>query len=893
MREWIARIIDWFRRSRLDGELKEELRFHRTQLEREAWERGDADPRAAASRRLGSEAAAREAAWERASIPWLDRLQQDVRHAVRGLRRAPGFMVAVILTLGLGIGANVAMFDVVDRLMFRPLEWLRDSSRVHRIYWQWKDRGSEVTAGSTYYRRYLDLAESTTSFETLAAFAELNLAIGEGEDARVRRVGVVSASYFDFFDARPVVGRFFSKDEDVTPRGADVVVLSWASWQQDFGGRDVLGELVRVGDVPATIIGVAPRGFNGVNDASPPAAWLPITTYAASTGTGDAKTYFRDYSWGWVNVLVRRAPGVSIARANADATRAFARSWQSASASEPNLVALEEASPRALVSAVRPGAGPSPGLEARTARWIAAVAAVVFLLACANVSNLVLSHALRRRTEVTIRLALGAGRRRLVAQSLTSSLVLALLGGMTALVVARLSVNAIRRLLITTDVSVNLFETGRTIGITLALSIVAGVLIGVMPAFAAGLFAPDRSLREGARGGTDTRGRLRAALLVVQGAFSVLLLVGAGLFVRSLNAVRAIPMGYDAERVLLANRVFRDATFDDSVQKALRSVLLSAAQSLPDVESAAWVSSAPFVSTSSTTLFVEGVDSVPLLGEFTFQATTPDYFRTMGTAIVRGRGLQDRDGAGAPPVAVVSESMADVLWPGRDAIGQCFRMRERTAPCMTVVGIAQDMIQGDLTGGNRYHYYVSIEQYTRTWGNGLVLRLRDDPVRASERVRAALQEAIPGASYITTRPLRDIVEREQRSWRLGASMFTAFAALAFVVSGVGLYGVIGYNVSVRLHELAIRMALGARQADIVGMVVRQSISIMVLGTSAGLLLALLSSRWIQPLLYRQSARDPVVYAVVAAALVLLALVAGAIPARRASRADPRAALRAE
>jgi hypothetical protein len=305
------------------------------------------------------------------------------------------------------------------------------------------------------------------------------------------------------------------------------------------------------------------------------------------------------------------------------------------------------------------------------------------------------------------------------------------------------------------------------------------------------------------------------------------------------------------------------------------------------------VSSAPFVNTSNTQLYVSGIDSVDRFGVFTYQATTPDYFRTMGTRILRGRPLMPEDRAGAPNAAVVSESMARVLWPGQDALGKCFRMRSDTAPCMTVVGIAEDMVQRELTEAKRYHYYVSIEQYTRTWGNGLVLRVRGSPTAKAEGIRKALQGVIPGSSYVTVQPLADIVADAQRSWRLGATMFVAFGILALVVAAVGLYGVIGYNVAQRMHELGVRIALGAQRSNVVRLVVAQSVRFALAGAALGVVAALFAARWLQPLLFRQSAADPFVYGSVSAALVVVALVASAVPALRASRADPITALRAE
>ena len=825
----------------------------------------------------------------------LENIWQDVRYAFRGLRRSPAFAATVIATLGLGIGANAAMFDVVDRLMFRPLAHLRDPGSVRRIYWQTDNRGTTRATQTTYYTRYLDLRRWTHSFSQLAAFSERDIAVGDGDSRRERRVGTVSASFFQFFDARPALGRFFTADEDVTPRGADVAVLSYALWQSEFGGRDVRGEVLRVGDIRATIIGVAPAGFDGVNDANPPVLYIPITTYAASGGNNDAKRYFTHYEWGWVNVMARIAPGISLEAAEADATQAFRRSYEAGRADDPTSPSLEAVRPRAAVSAVRPGAGPQPALEARTAFWVSIVAAIVLVIATANVANLFLARALRRRRETVVRLALGVSQARLVMQAVTESLLLSLLGAAAALAIAQWAGAAIRGLLVAPIApSASVFTDWRTLGLTIGLAVVSGILVGLVTAMSASRGDLSQTLRGGVRGGVAERAHLRAGLLITQATLSVALLIGAGLFVKSLVRVKAMRIGYDADHVLLVRRVIQGDAFNDSTQqRLLRIRLLEAAQALPDVESAAWVSSAPFVSTSSTRLYVAGIDSVDPLGTFSYQATTADYFRTMGTRILRGRPLLAEDRAGAPNVAVVSESMARTLWPGQDALGKCFRMREVTAPCMTVVGIAEDMVQRDLVETQRLHYYVSIDQYTRTWGNGLVLRVRGDPAAKAESIRKSLQRVVPGRSYVTVQLLADIVAGAQRSWRLGATMFVAFGGLALLVAAVGLYGVIGYNVTQRMHELGVRVALGAQRADVIGMVVTQGARFALAGAAAGAALALVLGRWLQPLLFRQSATDPWIYGGVSAAMVVVALIASLIPAIRAARADPIIALRAE
>ncbi|MBV9881080.1 MAG: ABC transporter permease [Gemmatirosa sp.] len=895
MREWIARFRDWLRRDELDRELAEELRFHRQQLERDARAAGASDDDAVyvARRRLGSTQRATEAARTRWSIPWLDQRLRDVRYAMRGLRRAPGFTATVVLTLGLGIGANAAMFGIVDRLMYRPFAYLRDPARVHRVYLQWDERGRPVTAQSFEYTRYLDLQRWTTSFAQTAAFTERPLAVGVGEAARERPVAVVSASLFDFFDATPALGRFFVASEDVTPRGAPVAVLGYGFWQSAYGGRDVLGQTLYVRNVPCTIVGVAPEGFVGVADGEAPDVFMPITTFAGSTPGSAGTGYYRDYSWGWMSAMVRRKPGVTEAQATADLAHAHARSWDAQRATEPGLTPGAIAHPRAVVGALKTAAGPSAGLESKTLLWVTSVAAIVLLIACANVTNLLLARVLRRRREIALRLALGSARRRLVAEAMTESLLLAVLGCGVGLAIAQWGGVVLRRMLLPATASLDVVTDRRTLVVTLAVAVGAGLLTALGPALLATRHDLGVALKEGVREGTYQRSRLRSMLLVLQGALSVVLLVGAGLFVRSVTRVRAKSLGYDSAPVLLVSQELRGMAMSDTARMQLAARVLEAAQAIPGVERAATVGSVPFWSTSSTKLVVPGIDSVRKLGRFTYENASADYFAVMRTRIVRGRPLGAEDRDGAPRVAVVSESMGRVLWPGRDPVGQCIRVGAGadTLPCTTVVGVAEDAVQSSLTDDAHLQYYLPLAQFHWAEGRALLLRMRGDPAAQMDRVRRALQRVMPGQSYVTVQPFQEVVDEQRRSWSLGATMFVAFGGLALVVAAVGLYGVIAYNVVQRRHELSVRVALGARARDVVRLVVGQGLSFAAAGVTIGLGGALVAARWIQPLLFEQPARDPMTYGVVGALIVLVAIAASAVPAWRATRSDPNAALR--
>ncbi|MBC7896027.1 MAG: ABC transporter permease, partial [Cytophagaceae bacterium] len=403
-------------------------------------------------------------------------LTREAAHAARGLRRSPGFSIAVIAILGLGIGANAAVFSVVDRLLFRPAALLRDPATVHRVYTQTWNRGTSTTRADAEYTRYLDLIRWTRSFSEFAAFSNRVLAVGDGLASRERPVGIVSASFFHFFDAPPALGRYFAADEDAIPRGADVAVLGYDAWQADFGGRDVRGRALQVGNIRATIIGVAPRGFAGVSMTGAPAVYIPITTFAAANGNRrDATAFFTSYSWRWMEIMVRRMPGVGAEDASADATLALRQSWNRRRELEPTLPPVDEAKPRAIVGSLHTGAGPEPGLEARTARWVAGVALVVLVIACANVANLFLARGLRRRREIAVRLALGVSRRRLAVLAVVESLMLSMVGGLAGLALAQWTGAAIGRLLLGTEgVAASAFTDWRTIAAATACAILAG-----------------------------------------------------------------------------------------------------------------------------------------------------------------------------------------------------------------------------------------------------------------------------------------------------------------------------------------------------------------------------------------------------------------------------------
>ncbi len=830
----------------------------------------------------------------------LEAFRQDVRYTLRGLRAKPGFTIAVVLTLALGIGANAAMFGIVDRMLFRPPPMLRDPQTAHRVYYYSSFRGKERAAGGYPYARYVDLSKFTTSFSGTAAYTRRDLAVGVGESAREMSIGAVSASFFSFFDAPPALGRYFAAGEDLPPEGQPVVVLSHAFWSTHFGERkDALGSKVQIGPTIFTVIGVAPAGFVGLWPDQPPVAFIPITNFAGTQAQGflwlkNGLTWPKTYSWSWMSMVVRRKPGVTLDRANADLTNAARQSYLLQLEEHKGNTPIALAKPHAIAASILSERGPNESSLAKVATWVGGVSLVVLLIACANVANLLLARALRRRREVAVRIALGVSRGRLFFQLLTESVLLACIGGVAGLLVAQWGGAALRAVLLTTSAPTMVFRDPRTVLFAGIAAVVVGLLSGVAP-----MLQTSRAneslvddLKSGAREGTNARSRLRAVLLVLQAALSVVLLVGAGLFVRSLDHVRSLRLGYDVDQVMLVNLNMRGVTLDSARKAQLDQRLLDAAKTIPGVTHASLNAAVPFWSSWSVGLFVQGIDTTSRLGQFNLNSVSPDYFATFGTRIVRGRGFVDGDSPLAPKVAVVSQGMAKTLWPGRDAIGQCMRVNADTVPCTTVVGVAEDIRQQSISSDSGvYMYYLPATQFTAR--GGLALRVVGDASHSVDAVRRRLQREMPGASYVTTTPFREIVGSVTKSWELGATMFVAFGLLALVLAAVGLYSVIAYNVAQRTHEMGVRVALGAQARDVITLVVRDGVTIGAIGLAVGAIAALSAARWVKPLLFNESPNDPVVFAFVTLTLLTVVIAASWIPARRASRVDPQVALRTE
>jgi len=824
-------------------------------------------------------------------------LKQDIQYAIRGLRRKPGFTIAVVATLGLGIGANAAMFGIVDRLLFRPPELMKDPATAHRVYMYQTFRGKERAGGGGQYARFKDIERWTTSFSDVAGYTSRTLAVGVGDASREMLVGVVSPNFFKFFDAPPVLGRYFTRLEDSVPNGAPVAVLSYAMWQTQYGERnDVLGSKIQIASTIYTVIGVSPRGFVGLWADKPPAAFVPISTYGAEQGaTLKFKTapWWKTYSWGWMAMIARRKPGVSMAAANADVTQAFIKSYQAQLLEQPKSTPLALAKIHGSIGSILAERGPNESSTAKVATWVGGVSVIVLLIACANVANLLLARALRRRREVALRIALGVSRGRLLSQLLTESVILALLGGVAGIVIAHWGGAALRAGLLDKSEAAAGFRDPRTVLFAFAAAVGVGLLTGLAPILQARRADLTGDLKTGSREGTYHRSRARVVLLLLQGALSVILLVGAGLFVRSLRNVQSVHLGYDVDPVLMVNLNMRGVKLDSTATVNLRRQLLATAKTIPGVENASLQATVPFWSSWSIGLYVQGIDTVSRLGQFDLQTASPEYFSTFGTRIIRGRGITDADQATTPRVIIVSESMGKALWPGKDPMGQCIRVASDTMPCTTVVGIAENIKeQGLAPTDSGYFYYLPWTQYAPQNG-GLFVRTRGSAAALKETVRRRLQREMPGASYVTISPISDVIGSQTRSWHLGATMFVTFGVLALVLAAIGLYSVVAYNVAQRTHELGVRVALGAQVRDVMRLVLTDGLRLSIAGLAIGTLVALWAAKWVKPLLFDVSPRDPVVFVIVGGTLLGVAILASLIPARRAAKVEPTVALRSD
>ncbi|OGT94590.1 MAG: hypothetical protein A2083_06425 [Gemmatimonadetes bacterium GWC2_71_9] len=812
-------------------------------------------------------------------------LLRDVRYAVRTLARTPLFTLGVVVTLGLGLGVNSTMFGVVDALFLRPPARVEDPGRIVRVYLR-RHFGvmGEVTGSGTGYPAYQDLRDHVPAFAATAAVANRSMGLGRGAQARQVHVAAVSWTYWRVVGVTPALGRLFGRDDD-RPGGERVAVLSWGFWQRTLGGeRDVLGRALALGSGTYTVIGVAPQGFGGL-DLRPADLWIPIEP-AASAGEVVASEALTSRNWTWMDIVARVRPGVRRETAAAAATVVYRRGFP------PDRKA--DAPATVVLGPVQEARGPDASSDARVSAWIGFVAVVVLLIACANVANLLLARGVARRREMAVRAGLGAGRAGLMRLLMSESLVLAILGGAAALLLALWTGSAVRHFLLPVlppEVSV---VDLRVLAFTAAAVMATALLAGAVPAVQASRADLADALKSGGHGATPRGGRTRAALLAIQVALTLVLLVGAGLFVRSLRNVQEIDLGFDADRVVVASADFDEAGVPVEAANAAYLRLVERLQQLPGVAAAGASMGAPFGWSYSTDLRAEGVDSIPSVhtGGPYFNRVTPGYFAALGLRLLRGRVLTSADRRGAERVAVLGATMARLIWPGQNPLGRCLYVGQGKE-CTRVVGVVADARRGRVTESQVMQYYLPLDQLDYLKVSAVFVRSRGDASTLVDAVRREIVAAEPGLPYVQVFTITQQFASQLRSWRLGAAAFSAFGALALVIACLGIFAVISYGVSRRTQEIGIRMALGAEAGAIARMVLGQGLRPVAVGLALGWCGAWALGRAVASLLFGVSPSDPLVFASVVAALLGVALLASWLPARRAARVDPMLALRNE
>ena len=842
----------------------------------------------------------------------LDLFIQDARYALRGLRLRPGFAAMVIVTLALGIGANVTMFSILDRLLLRAPAHIVDVDRVVQVHSRWFGRPS--VQSSHPYRLYKDLL-GVSEFEQVAVTTPSSVVdreyypLGRGTAATRIPGAQVTPEFFPLLGVRPLRGRFFAEDEagEVNPR--QVAVIGYNFWQRQFNGRDdAIGSTMDLGRDRYTVIGVAPKGFNGV-ELSDIDVWIPI---AAAGGLRFAKgaDWATTRNSQWVTIIARLKPGANLAQAEAQATAAFRAGERERVAAATNPSPLFRASPDSQsveLTSILPGKSPrafglsAHSAEMRVSQLLGGVAVIVLLIACANVANLLLVRALGRRREIAVRLALGVTRGRLVQQLLVEGVLLSLAGGAGALLVAQWSSGFIRTMLLGDTSWSGPAIDGRLMLFTAIAAIGTGMLTSLLPALQSVKTELTSSLKAGVRDGGSARSGTRTVLLASQAALAVILLAGAGLFVRSLRNVANTPLGIDIEQVLVAGVQHASVGLSNAEAREVFRQATERATEIPGISAAATSVGLSFGMGWGTSLHIPGREQPTQRNNPSQYAVTPDYFKVLGIRLIDGRLFTASDRMGTPLVTVINETAARTYWPGENPIGQCVRVGADTMPCTTVIGIVSNARRQQLVEAPVTMIYRPLDQldpatYERSvsfFGFSFIARTTRKPATLAEPLRKLIQSVSAGMPYVEVRPLSDRLGRQTRSWTLGATMFSIFGALSLLLAAIGLYSVVAFTVAQRVHEFGVRVALGATGANLVRLTVVRGVMPVAMGIGAGLVIALLLSRLMNGLLYELSPRDPGVFVGVSLVLLVVAVAASLVPALRATRVDPMLALRSD
>ena len=798
---------------------------------------------------------------------------KDVQYAIRTLLKRPGFLLVAVCTLALGIGATTAMFTVVNSVLLRPLQF-PEPERI--VLLEGINPRQGITESNMSVPDIVDWQQQSHSFEQIAAYVSGGTFLATGDETeRVRSTGV-SGDFFPLFRVAPVSGRTIQADDAQAGR-ASVAVISYALWQRRFGGTaDVLNRQVTLNGQSTMIAGIMPAGFNYPSETE---LWVAFPLDASSEARENR----------FVNVVTRLKPGVSIAQAQTELdtiNQRLAQNYQDTNTGWT--VRLTELRER-LVG------------ELRTALFMLfGAVAFVLLIACANVANLLLARAAYRHKEIAVRTALGASRFRIVRQLLTESVLLSVMSGAVGLA---LSVWLVKLLVAISppnsprfsEISINWQVFAFIFGVT----ILAGLLFGLVPALQSSRFNLNDTLKESGRSGaaSGTRNRIGGLLIVSEVALSFVLLAGAGLLIKSFMHLREISPGFQPDNVLTMRLSLPPGKYKQGEPRAqIFQQLIAQVKTVPGVQSAGAVLSLPLGGDTFNVGRGVLLEGKPARAEeqsnATYLAVTPDYFSTLQIPLKQGRSFTDHDNAQSAKVVIVNETMARQLWPSESPVGRRFSIWRDEKFSREVVGVVGDT-KASLDRESESQMYVPYAQ-DATWGSlSLVARTNGEPSALAASVRDAIRSVDKGAATYNVRTMKDVLSISAAPRRLPMLLLSAFAGVAMLLAMIGIYGITSYYVTQRTHEIGVRMALGAQIVDVLKLVLSRALLLAVVGVGAGLVGAIVMTRYLETLLFGVKPIDVLTFAGVGLGLVVVALLASLIPARRATRVDPLVALRYE
>jgi predicted permease len=901
--EFARRIKMLLYRSRFDADLKEEVRLHLELLQEEQLQSGmaRADARAAARRRFGNETSLREASHLAFGWEWLENLVQDAHYGVRAMLRSPGITVVALLSLALGIGANTAIFSLLDAVLLKSLPVREPAGLV--LFGNGLDEGTSDGFPNPWlysYPFYREMQKRNQVFsDVAAAFSQTDHVHGfiDGRrDAEAMSIQLVSGTYFPMLGVQAALGRTLSEDDDGTAGNHPVAVVSHAWWAGALG-RDpgVLKKKLKIGPTIFSIVGVAPPEFFGTKVGESPDIWIPLSMQK-EIPPGWAG--YNDQMFESLHLMARLKPGVTLAEANANVNLLFQqilRSFSTAPRTEENLRKLDKT--RIALNSMATGFSRLRYQFSEPLRILMVVVGLVLLIACANIANLLLARSTTRARELAVRQALGAGRTRLVRQLLTESLALALAGGALGIAFASVASHLLLRMVSSgreaLELPVSLDQ--RLLLFSLGVTIATALLFGTIPAIRATRLNLTDALKEGrGQAAGPAKGPLAKALVVSEVALSVVLLVGAGLFVRSLINLTNIETGFHKENVMRMRLDASSAGYQEDARLVrLYQRIEQRVNTLPGVLASSFSGFTFNEGTWNNPIWVQGDLDGHSDQNVHHNAVGPGYLSAMGIAVLAGRNFGPQDTATSPKVGIIGETTACTLFPEGSPIGKHYgRGGPAGAGDIEVIGVAKDVKYNSLDEVPQPGDYLPYSQNVR-YLNDFVLRYSGEPAALLAAVRQAIDDVEPGLPVSNVMTLDEAVALSTSNERLVAQLSAFFGLLALFLCCIGIYGLMSYTVARRTSEIGLRMALGAERSNVLWLVMREGLWLVAVGLAIGVPTALVAEQLVHSSLYGLPARDPVSLLAGAILLIAVATLAGYVPARRASRVDPMVSLRYE